>query len=142
MADITVDLKVREDLIMQAWLRADKTGLKRFIERDFTMIVGASRPQLLDRPSFLDACDSRFRCFGFRFGEAYARQYNRIAWFAAEIELELKLGGRDWSGPFWITDLWRKTTFGRGWKLAERSLSLAEPDEEFSHAIHRLQLWR
>lgn len=142
MADIAAELKVHEDVLMQAWLRADKSGIRRFLDRDFTMIVGATRPQLLDRPSFLEACESRFRCYGFQFGEAYARRFDKLAWFATEVDLDLKLGGRDWTGPFWITDLWRKRFFGRGWKLAERSLSRAEPDEEFSHDIHRLQLWR
>ncbi len=142
MSDITVDLKVREDLLMQAWMRGDKGAMKRFLERDFTMIVGAQRPQLLDRPSFLEACETRFRLEGFRFGEAYANRYKNVAWFTASAELEMRLGGKVWSGAFWIADLWRKTTFGRGWKIAERSLSRAEPDEEYSHAVHRLQLWR
>ncbi|MEL6529274.1 MAG: hypothetical protein AAGK01_07580 [Pseudomonadota bacterium] len=142
MSDITADLKVREDLIMQAWMRADKGGVKKFIERDFTMIIGGERPQLLDRPSFLEACDSRFRLEGFRFGEAYANRYKNLVWFTAAVELELRLAGKKWTGGFWITDLWRKSAFGRGWKIAERSLSKAEPDEEYSLAIRQLQLWR
>lgn len=142
MADITVDLKVREDLLMQAWLRRDKGSLKKFLERDFTMIVGAEKPQILDRPSFLGACEAQFCLQGFRFGEAYANRYGKFAWFAGAVDLEMRLAGKPWKGTFWLTDLWRKTAFGRGWKVAERSLSPAEPDEEISHAIHRLQLWR
>ena len=142
MADITVELKVREDLLMQAWMRGDKASVKQYVERDFTMIVGAEKPQLLDRPSFLDACTSTFRLQGFRFGEAYASRHKRLAWFTGAVELEMRLAGKPWTGTFWLTDLWRKSTFGRNWKIAERSLSQAEPEEWVSHAIHRLQLWR
>ena len=142
MADITVDLKVREDLLMQAWMRGDRGDVKKFLERDFTMIVGAEKPQLLDRPSFLEACEARLALQGFRFGEAYANRYGKLAWFASVVDLEMRLAGKPWQGTFWLTDLWRKSRFGGGWKIVERSLSPAEPDEEISHAIHRLQLWR
>ncbi|MEM6267572.1 MAG: hypothetical protein AAF707_08605 [Pseudomonadota bacterium] len=141
MSDVTADMQVREELLMQAWMRADKSAMRPFLRGDFTMIVGTKPPQLLDRPSFLEACQTRFRCYGFRFGEAYGRQHKKLAWFAAGVELEMQLAGREWKGAFWLADLWRKSAFG-GWKLCERSLSRAEDDEGFSHAVERLQLWK
>ncbi|WP_298466100.1 nuclear transport factor 2 family protein [uncultured Erythrobacter sp.] len=141
MSDISAEIETLEHRFMRAWMRADRGEMRKLMLRDFMMIVGAERPQLLDRPSFLDASDRNFACTGYRLREVVARRHGKCAWFTAGIDLEMKLGGREWKGQFWLTDLWRKAAFKRTWKLAERSLSRCEPDEEYSHAIHRLQLW-
>ena len=41
----------------------------------------------------------------------------------------MKLDGGQWSGQFWITDLWRKSSLTRKWNLTERSLSRIDEDD-------------
>jgi hypothetical protein len=142
MADISAIIETLEHRFMRAWMRREKGEMRKFAARDFTMIIGTQRPQLLDKPSFLEASDKAFSCNGFRFREVYVRKHKGCAWFAAGVDLELQIDGKDWSGHFWMTDLWRKSAIKRSWQLVERSLSLTEDDHALSQSIKRLQLWR
>lgn len=141
MAEIEVTIEALEHRFMRAWMRPDACELRKLVRRDFMMIVGAERSQLLDRPSFLEAAEARLRCNSYRFREVIIRRHGPCAWFAAGVDLEMRIGGRDWEGHFWLTDLWRKGKMPRAWKLAERSLSRTDPDKELPAAIQHLQLW-
>jgi hypothetical protein len=141
MADISATIESLENRFMQAWMHGDVATLRKLAARDSMTIVGTSRSQLLDRPSFVQACATDFRCTGFRFREVFVRKHGKFAWFAAGADLEMKLGRKDWSGGFLLTGLWRKTPVLGGWKLFERSLSRLDDDEQFGAAVHRLQLW-
>ena len=127
---------------MRAWMRRDLGEIRSIAARDFMMIVAADPAQLLDRPSFTEAISGPYTCTGFRFHEVCVRKHGRFAWFSAAADLEMRVGGRDFSGKFWISDLWRKGRVKRGWRLIERSLSRTDGDEQVSGAIRQLQLWR
>ncbi len=141
MADIATSIETLEHRLMRAWIRRDSGELRKVLRRDFMMIVGAERSQLLDRPSFLEAAEGRFVCSAYRFREVIVRQHGACVWFAAGVDLEMRIGGRDWEGQFWLTDMWRRGKIKRGWKLAERSLSRTDPEEILPAAIQQLQLW-
>ncbi|QUL38876.1 nuclear transport factor 2 family protein [Erythrobacter sp. JK5] len=141
MADISAEIETLEHRFMRAWMKREKSELKKLLTRDFLLVMASPRPELLDRPSFLEACQGDFHCSAYRMREVFSRQHGKSVWFTAGFDLEMKLGRLDWKGEFWISDLWRKNAFGRGWKLAERSLARMEPDEVLAHAMHRLQLW-
>lgn len=140
-ADISATIEALENQLMRAWMSRQANEVRKLLARDFLMIVGTDRPQLLDRPSFVEASKGAFACSGFRFREVFVRQHGKCAWFAAGVDLELKLGRQEWSGAFWITDLWRKSAIRRNWMLEERSLSRMEGDGELPMAIKSLQLW-
>ncbi len=140
MADVTATLEANELRFMQCWMHRDTSGIKQIAARDFMMLVGTNPPQLLDRPSFVAAMEKDFRCTGFRLGESFVRRHGRSAWYSAGVQLELRLGAKEWSGDFLVTDMWRKPRFG-GWKLMERSLSQFQSSEEFADKIRMLQLW-
>ena len=55
---------------------------------------------------------------------------------------QMTLDGKDWSGTFWLQDLWRKSSMTRRWSLVERSLSRTDDDDRVAIAIRSLQLWR
>lgn len=143
MADIEGAIQSRALLFMQAWMNRDAGTIRNLAHRDCTLMIGTTPPQLLDRPSLLAAMDRGLDCTGFRLGEAVVNRHGKSVWWSAGAELQLKLGRIDWSGPFIITDLWRKTVFG-GWKLAERSLAPTanDDDNQMSAHIRQLQLWR
>ncbi|MEP5939145.1 MAG: hypothetical protein ABJ239_12530 [Erythrobacter sp.] len=140
MADIESIIEANELRFMQCWMRRDTSGIKQIAARDFMMVVGTNPPQLLDRPSFVAAMETEFRCTGFRMGESYSRRHGRTAWFVAGVQLELLLGAKEWKGDFVITDMWRKPRFG-SWRMAERSLAQVESDGRFADSVKKLQLW-
>ncbi len=141
MADFSARIEALENSFMMAWMHGDIGAIRSLTARDFMTIVGTSRSQLLDRPSFVQACTSDFRCTGFRFSEMFVRRHGKLAWFAAGAELEMVLGRKQWTGGFLLTGLWRRTPVVRSWKLLERSIARLDGDEQFGAAVHRLQLW-
>jgi hypothetical protein len=49
---------------------------------------------------------------------------------------------QDWSGEYWVTDVWRKSRVRRQWRMVERILSRPEADKQVSAGIKSLQLWK
>lgn len=141
MAASSAEIEALALNLMRAWVAGDAKTLKKMIARDAMMMVGSLPPQLLDRPSFLAAAERGFACTRFAFREVFVRVRGKIAWFVAGAELELAFGSKLWSGPFLVTDQWRKSAFG-GWKLAERSLSRLDPDSGVAASVAKLQLWK
>jgi len=127
---------------MRAWVARDAKAMKKLTTRNFLMLVGSTPPQLLDRPSFLAAIEHGFGCTRFTFREVIARKHGDAAWFVAGSELELSLGGREWSGPFLLSALWRKNTWSRKFLLADLSLARLDPDQDLAAAVSKLQLWK
>jgi len=126
---------------MQSWMHSEAGDIRKLTARDFMMVIGSNPPELLDRPSFVEAIKSDFSCIGFRLGESVVRRHGRAAWFTSGAELELKVGSREWSGRFLITGLWRKHRIG-GWKLVERTLCSLDADDRLAASIRRMQMWQ
>ncbi|MFN2100863.1 DUF4440 domain-containing protein [Altererythrobacter sp. MF3-039] len=142
MPDFAATIETHEHHLMRAWMRREQGNMRKLLTRDFTMIIGAQRAQILDRPSFLEASAGRLSCSSYGFREIRINRHGKCAWFAAGVDLEMRLAGKDWSGRFWLTDLWTRSKFRRAWKLAERSLSRSDPDEDVPQSIKELQLWK
>lgn len=140
MAASSAEIEALALSLMRAWVAADAKAIKKLVARDAMVMVGSMPPQLLDRPSFLAAAERGFACTKFAFREVFVRVNGKTAWFVAGAELELAFGSKLWSGPFLVTDQWRKGALG-GWKLAERSLARLDPDDRIAASVAELQLW-
>jgi hypothetical protein len=120
-------------------------AMKKLTARDAMVMVGTLPPQLLDRPSFLAAMERGFACTKFAFREVFARQHGKAAWLVAGAELELRVGGKLWTGPFLVTGMWRRGTLGRSWNLAELSLAKrdarSDESDRLAESVRALQLW-
>lgn len=127
---------------MRAWIARDRKQMKALAARDFIFLLGATSAAILDRPSWLDAATTQFRCTSYRFGEIYVRKHGSVAVFACRLMLEAKMGENDWSGPTWITDLWRRSPIKRRWRIVERTISRPDTSPGMSDAIRAMQLWR
>jgi hypothetical protein len=127
---------------MRAWVARDAKTLKSLTARNFILLMGAKPPAILDRPSWLEAAGKRWDCTSYRFGDIVVRGEGSVAVFSAPVELRATMDGRDWSGTFWITDVWRKGRMRRGWKLAERVVTRQDEDPAVTKAIKSLQLWK
>ena len=127
---------------MRAWVGRDVKALKALTARNFVMVIASSPPMILDAPSWLDGAKGRFACNSYRFGEVHVRALGGAVLFATRLDLDATIDGQDWSGPMWVTDLWRKGKVRRSWKLTDRILSRTESDSKLPAAIRALQLWR
>lgn len=145
MADVTAEIEALALGVMRAWVAGDVKTMKKATARDFMLMVGTLPPQLLDRPSFLTGLERGFACTKFAFREVFVRRHGKAAWLVAGAELELRVGGKAWSGPFLVTGMWRRGAFGRRWNLSELSLAKldAESDggDRLADSVRSLQLW-
>lgn len=142
MADLAPEIETMENRFMRAWAQRDLPVLKSLTARRFHLVVGSAPPVMLDGPSWLEAAAKRFLCTGYRFSDLYVRDLGPMAIFAAQLELKATLDKEDWSGRFWVTDLWRKGRIRRRWRMVERVLARVENEPQVPAAIRSMQLWR
>ena len=127
---------------MRAWMKTDTRELKALTSRNFRMVIGSKPAMILDFKSWVEAAGKRYRCKSYRFGDVYAREIGGVAVFATQLELSATMDGEDWSGQFWVTDIWRKGRVRRKWRMVERIVSQPDHREEVPAAVRSLQLWR
>ena len=142
MANLTPVIETMEHRWMRAWVNEDVRALKAITSRNFILLTASKPPAILDRPSWLEAATKRYLCSSYRFGDIYVQEVGGLAMFAAPVDLKATMDGRDWSGTFFVTDIWRKGRVRRGWKLAQRILSTPDERPELAKAIKSLQLWK
>lgn len=142
MPDLTPVIETMEHRWMRAWINQDVRGLKAMTAKSFILLTGSKPPAILDRPSWLEAAAKRYLCSSYRFGEIIVLEHGSIAVFAAPVELKATMDGRDWSGPAFVTDLWRKGRVRRSWKLVQRIVSRVDDNAELPKAVRSLQLWK
>jgi hypothetical protein len=142
MADILPVIETLENRWMRAWASGDTRTLKALTSRKFRMVIGSKPCALLDAKSWLEAAGNQYRCRSYRFGDLYARKLGSVAVFAAHLDLQATMDNQDWSGQFWVTDVWRKSAVKRSWTMVERVLSRPEEKPDVPAAIRSLQLWR
>lgn len=127
---------------MRAWVARDAQALKALTARNFRFVVGSKPGAILDGKSWLEAATTRYVCNSYRFGDIYVRDLGPLAIFATQLEMKATMDGHDWSGCYWVTDLWRKSRVRRRWQLVERVLSRPESNPDAEAAIRSLQLWK
>lgn len=142
MDQFSAKIEALEHQFMRAWMQRERNVMKSLAARDFIFLFGASKPVILDRPSWLEAATTRFRCTGYRFDEVYVRRHGNVAVFATRVGLEGAVGEREWQGDIWMVDMWQHGKISRKWKLIERSMSRVETDDRLSGEIRSMQLWR
>ena len=142
MANLMPVIETLENRWMRAWINGDVKELKSLTSRNFRMVMGSRPAAILDAPSWLDAVNGRFHCTGYRFGDLYVRDIGSVAVFASQMTIKATLENKDWSGEYWVTDIWRKSRVRRKWQMVERILSRPDTDRQLPEGIRSLQLWR
>jgi hypothetical protein len=127
---------------MRAWVQRDSRALKAVTGRSFILLAGSKPPAILDSHSWVDAATTRWLCSWYRFGDIYVREVGGLALFASQLELKATLDGEDWSGTYWVTDLWKKGRVRRRWRMVQRVVSRVDDKAETAAGIRSLQLWR
>ena len=142
MADLSAVIETMEHRWMRAWVVGDTAVLKAMTARNFRMVMGSKPCAILDYKSWIEAAPKRFVCQSYRFGDIYVRSVGGLVIFATQLELKATMDGADWSGRYWVTDLWRKGKVRRKWVMVERVISRPEDNKDVPAAIRSLQLWR
>ena len=142
MADLLPVIETMENRWMRAWVQRDLKDLKSLTASKFMLLMGSKPPVILDAKSWLEAATTRWLCKSYRFGDIYVRDVGGYALFASQMELKATMDGHDWSGTFWVTDLWTKSRVRRGWRMVERVVSRPEDKKDVAAGIKSLQLWR
>ena len=142
MADLTPEIETQENRWMRAWVQRDARSMKALTASDFILLAGAKPPVILDTKSWIEAATTRWLCSSYRFGDMYVRRVGAVALFASQIELKATMDGEDWSGGYWLTDLWRKGRVRRSWRLAQRVVSRIDDNPQVPAAVRSLQLWK
>ena len=142
MAELAPAIETMEHQWMRAWVAGDGKTLQAMTARNFRMVMGSKPSAILDYKSWLEAATKRFLCQSYRFGDIYVRDLGGLVIFATQLEVKATMDGHDWSGRFWVTDLWRKGKIRRQWRMVERVLSRPEDNKDVPAAIRSLQLWR
>jgi uncharacterized membrane protein len=142
MSDLTPVIEALEHRWMRAWIGGNSTTMKAMTARNFIFLAASKPPAILDRPSWMEAAGKRYQCASYRFGDVVVRDLGSAALFAAPVQLQATMDGRDWSGTVFVTDLWRKGRVRRGWKLVQRIVSKVDDRPEVPKAIRSLQLWK
>lgn len=142
MSDLPSVIEANENRWMRAWIGRDTKTLKALTSRKFRLVIGSKPAVMLDARSWLEAAPSRFTCDSYRFGDIYSRAIGNVVVFATQLEMRAELERQDWSGQFWMTDLWAKSPVRRTWQMVERSLSRLEVQAEIPAAAKALQLWK
>ena len=142
MADLTPEIETQENRWMRAWVQRDAKALKALTASDFILLIGSRPPVILDQKSWVDAATKRWLCTSYRFGDVYVRKIGNTALFASQLELKANLDGEDFSGTYWVTDLWRKGRVRRGWRMAQRVVSRIDDNARIAPAVRSLQLWK
>ena len=142
MANLHPLIETMERSYMRAWITGDAKALKALTARNFRMVIAAKPSVILDHKSWVEAATTRYLCSAYRFGDIYVRDLGGFALFASRLELKATMDGHDWSGRYWITDLWRKSRVRRNWRLVECVVSRPDEKADAAAAIQSLQLWR
>ncbi|GMM94457.1 nuclear transport factor 2 family protein [Qipengyuania sp. MTN3-11] len=142
MDEFASKIEALEHRWMRSWMHRDRNAMKSLAARNFIFLLGSTKAAILDRASWLEASTTRFRCSGYRFDEVYVRRHGSVAVFATQMELEARVGERDWSGPTWVMDLWQRGSVRRRWRIVERTLSRPDGDARVTDAVKSMQLWR
>jgi len=142
MAELHPIIETLERQWMRAWVNGDGKALKALTARNFRMVVGSKPSVMLDAKSWIEAATTRYLCSAYRFGDIYVRDIGGMTVFATQLSIEATMDGHDWSGTFWVTDVWAKSKVRRKWRMVERIVSRPEDKPEVAGAIRSLQLWR
>lgn len=142
MADLSPIIETMEHRWMRAWVAGDDRTLRALTSRNFRLVMASKPSAILDSKSWLEAAAKRYVCKSYRFGDIYVHEVGPLAIFATQLEMKATMDGHDWSGRYWVTDLWRKGRVRRKWHLVQRVLSRPEDNKDAAAAIRSLQLWR
>jgi len=70
---------------MQSWMHSEAGDIRKLTARDFMMVIGSNPPELLDRPSFVEAIKSDLIRLNCLIGQALWKPSSQISAVSAFV---------------------------------------------------------
>ena len=107
-----------EDQLATGVQHKNRAALAPLLAEDFALRTARSGGELIGRAEYLEQRLNDHSLRSFKVSRMDVRQYGDVAIVNFLYHQEAMSGGKDLSGDFFITDVWRKTD--AGWKLSVR----------------------
>ena len=120
---------------MRAWIIWRFQALKALTARNFRMVMAAEAKRDPRRKSWVEAATTRYLVLVLPLRRHLRARHWRDDDLRDPARIEATMDGHDWSGEYWITDLWRKSRVRRNWRMVERVVSRPEEKPDAAAAI-------
>lgn len=134
-SDVAAEIRAKQSAWMEAWISNDRVTLERTLAPDFALIVSAQPEARVDRAAWLRTAGTDYTCESFRYDGMQVRDFGDVVVVSSLATQRATAFGKDRSGSFFLTDVWRATADGV-WQVIARYSSYGEPQTASSKALH------
>jgi hypothetical protein len=104
---------------MQAWQDQDRDTIEEILAPDFALVVASAPHFRLNREPWIELAVGAYVCSRFAYEHVqFHRLSDELVVMSAIADFDAKLGGKDRSGRFFVTDIWKKSN--AGWTVCAR----------------------
>jgi|SRR5215203_2670501 len=133
--EVAAEIRAQQDAWMAAWIANDRAALERILAPEFALVVSAQPEARVDRAAWLRTAGTEYRCDAFRYEGMQLRDFGDVVVVSSLATQRATAFGRDRSGTFFLTDIWRAGENG-AWQVIARYSSYAEPSTASAQALH------
>lgn len=133
--DVVATIRAKQEAWMNAWIANDRETLERTLAPDFALIVSAQPESRVDRAAWLRTAGIDYTCESFRYDGMQVRDFGDVVIVSSLATQRATAFGKDRSGTFFLTDVWRANGDGE-WQVIARYSSYGEPQTASATAMH------
>ena len=133
--EIADEIRAQQERWMAAWVANDRATLERMLAPEFALVVSAQPHARVERAAWLRTAGTEYTCQEFRYEAMQVRDFGDVVVVSSLATQRATAFGKDRSGTFFLTDVWRAGEDGR-WQVIARYSSYAEPGTASAQALH------
>jgi ketosteroid isomerase-like protein len=133
---VAAEVRARQEAWMAAWIANDRATLERILAPEFALVVSAQPEARVDRAAWLRTAGTEYTCESFRYDGMQVRDFGEVVVVSSLATQRATAFGRDRSGTFFLTDIWRRAGDDGAWQVIARYSSYAEPATASARALH------
>lgn len=133
--EVEREVRAKQEQWMAAWRAADGAALERLLAPEFALVVSARPTARVDRAEWLRTAGTEYVCESFRYEGMQVRDFGDVVVVSSLATQRATAFGRDRSGTFFLTDIWRADPAGQ-WQVTARYSSHPEPATASADALH------
>jgi ketosteroid isomerase-like protein len=134
-AEVEALIRTQQGQWMAAWMANDRATLERLLAPEFALVVSARPEAQVDRAAWLRTAGTEYTCAAFRYDGMQVRDFGDVVVVSSLATQRATAFGRDRSGTFFLTDVWRADAAG-AWQVIARYSSYPEPGTASAEALH------
>jgi ketosteroid isomerase-like protein len=128
-------IRAAQERWMEAWRIGDRATLERLLAPEFALVVSAHPTAHVDRAMWLKTALNGYSCESFRYDKMQVRDFGDLVVVSSLATQRATALGKDRSGTFFLTDVWRPGLDGE-WQVIARYSSHPEPSTASADALH------